>query len=163
MESGGILKRDALDEHILTVGEPHKVLSHLLLLFRGLGYIRITGLHVPWVPQLSVATLHASYLLKAFPFHVAHLTAFHGSPLCSVTIHNALSRDGNVLALRGLDAGIATARLAVLIHEEALVWREEHDGIACDMQVDIVFQLYRSCQPYTLWHHKPSPTLLGES
>ena len=99
MKTGGVLEGDTLKEDVLAVSETDEVVTSFLLSLRSITNIRRSVLHVPGIPQLTVVSLNSTHSLEAFPLHVAHLRAFHRSPLCTITVDYTLTRDGDILTL----------------------------------------------------------------
>ena len=108
VEPRRVLKRDALYQDAVAVGQTYKVVAHSLLSLRRFGYVWIAVFHLPRIPQLAIFTLHATHGGKRFPFHVAHLAALHGAPLAAVAVHDALAGYRNVLPSRRAYARLAS-------------------------------------------------------
>ena len=123
METGGVLYGDSLDKHVLAIGKADDVVTHLLLCLGGVSDIRRCVLCVPRIEEGSIGLLHATdYLFEDIPLHVTHLTTLDGTPVLTIAVDDSLTSDGDVLALRGTDAGInTTACLCLGIDIQRLV------------------------------------------
>ena len=121
MEARGVLEGDALKQDVLALVETHQVVAHGLLCLGRSRYIGQAVLHLPRIPEVALLGDLATHAVILFPLDVAHLGALHRPPLLSVAVDDTLAGDGNVAALGGLDAGVDTARRAVLVDIEPLV------------------------------------------
>jgi len=163
VEARRVLHRYALNQYVLTVGKAYQVGPVSLLLLGRSGNVRIACNRVPRIPQLSAAGFHASHVfLEGLPLYVAHLAALYRPPLLPVAVDDTFARDGDILAVRSTDSGETPFRLSFFIDKQPLVGREIENGVFLQVQVDIVFQLDRSAQPYAHRHNEPSTTHLRQ-
>ena len=165
VESWRVLDGHALDEHVLAFGEADEmgayalrllcVRCHVLKMFQSVG-----------IPQRTVIRCRSALFAIHVPFHVAHLAAFHGAPPFAVAVDDATARDRDVAGAAGGDARcgalFALSCRFVGFKVQRLVGSEHDDGVLLQMQVDVVLQPERCCQPHARPHVQMASALLGE-
>ena len=153
MKTWRILPSHPFYQYVLAAEQPYKVIPQVLILLGLLHYVRIFVLQFPGIPQFAVLSGVSSHTLIHLPFHVALLIPFHRAPLLTVSVYYALACYGYVLSSCGIYAGqhsLLSVRMSLI---QPFVWREIYKRASLHMQLYVVLQFYRSCQPHSVAYH----------
>ena len=143
VETGTVEQGNILDEYVLAIGESDHVVAYLFLCIDVIYYIRCM-LQIERIPDVTLFVQDATHLLKAVPFHVAHLASLHRSPPFAIAVDGSFSGNGNVLSLAGIDGSSSAifllSCLLINFNQIVLIFREYDDGILLKMKVDVILQ-----------------------
>ena len=103
----------------------------------------------------------------AFPLSGSDLRLLDGTPILTVTVDDATSRNGDILTAIGRQrrltaTGVQALKRGLDDFVELLVTREQNDSPYLQMEIDVGLQLNGACKPHTGRNQQTAPTLTAQ-
>ena len=173
-----ILEDDTLQQHVLTADQRnhHRTQETLVAIPFSLA-VGLDNIHVGILLGIGialrghpvvVANLHTTRAVAdVLPLSGSDLRLLDGTPILTVTVDDATSRNGDILTAIGRQrrltaTGVQALKRGLDDFVELLVTREQNDSPYLQMEIDVGLQLNGACKPHTGRNQQTAPTLTAQ-